>query len=80
MWVCVRRTLTACGWVDPGRVVNDGDLMLDGAEDGAFERQGGGLTVNIDLGGVDPSAIAAAVVEEATAEPGKARRTSRRAQ
>ena len=79
MWVCVRRTLTACGWVDPGRVVDDGDPMLDGAEDGAFQRQGG-LTVNFVVGGVDPSAVAAAVVEEATAEPGKVRRTSRRAQ
>ena len=68
MWVCVRRTLTACGWVDPGRTVDDGDPMLEGAEPGAFERVGG------------TPAPTAPVVEEATAEPGKVRRTSRRAE
>lgn len=68
MWVCVRRTLTACGWVDAGRVVDDGDPMLDGVPDGAF--------VRVAAEGSDYTAP----VEEATAEPGRVRRTSRRAQ
>lgn len=37
MWIAKRRVLTVCGWVDSGRVVDDGDPMLDGVED-AFER------------------------------------------
>jgi hypothetical protein len=66
MWVATRRVQTACGSVDVGRLVPDGDPMLDGAPDGAFVRV------------VDDTP--APVVEEATAEPGKVRRTSRRAQ
>lgn len=66
MWVATRRVQTACGSVDAGRLVPDGDPMLDGAPDGAFVRV------------VDDTP--APVVEEATAEPGKVRRTSRRAQ
>lgn len=61
MWVCVKRTETVCGTVDPGRTCEDGDPMLEGAEPGAFQRVDGG-----------------AVVEEATAEPGVVRRTSRK--
>lgn len=66
MWVATRRVQTACGVVDAGRLVPDGDPMLDGAPDGAFVR------VVDDTPGP--------VVEEATAEPGKVRRTSRRGQ
>lgn len=83
MWVATRRVQTACGSVDAGRLVPDGDPMLDGAPDGAFVRvvEKGDLTVNIKL---DPEHVKAAdlvaAIEEATAEPGKVRRTSRRAQ
>ncbi len=66
MWVATRRVQTACGSVDAGRLVPDGDPMLDGAPAGAFVRV------------VDDTPNP--VVEEATAEPGKVRRTSRRAQ
>lgn len=65
MWVATRRVDTACGTVAAGRLVADGDPMLDGAPEGAFVRV------------VDETAP---VVEEATAEPGKVRRTSRRGQ
>lgn len=68
MWVATRRVDTACGTVEPGRLVPDGDPMLDGAPEGAFVRV------------VEDSPAPVAVVEEATAEPGKVRRTSRRAQ
>lgn len=37
MWIAKRRVLTSCGWVDRGRIVDDGDPMLNGVED-AFER------------------------------------------
>ena len=69
MWVATRRVDTVCGTVAAGRLVADGDPMLDGAPEGAFVRvveEGGDYT--------------APVVEEATAEPGKVRRTSRRGQ
>lgn len=65
MWVATRRVDTVCGSVEPGRLVPDGDPMLDGAPEGAFVRADG---------------EAGPVVEEATAEPGKVRRTSRRGQ
>lgn len=65
MWVATRRVQTACGSVDAGRLVPDGDPMLDGAPEGAFVRV-------VEEGGDYP------VVEEATAEPGKVRRTARR--
>jgi hypothetical protein len=65
MWVATRRVDTACGTVAAGRLVADGDPMLDGAPEGAFVRVG---------------SDAGPVVEEATAEPGKVRRTSRRGQ
>lgn len=32
-WVAVRDGLTSCGWVAAGRIVADGDPMLDGAGD-----------------------------------------------
>lgn len=64
MWVATRRVQTACGSVDAGRLVPDGDPMLNGAPEGAFVR------VVEDSG---------PVVEEATAEPGKVRRTARKA-
>lgn len=38
MWVATRPVLTSSGWVAAGRLVPDGDPMLDGAEDGAFAR------------------------------------------
>ena len=62
MWVCVKPNLTKCGWVNPGRVVDDGDPMLENADPDCWER------LNVD----------AAPVEEATAEPGKVRRTTRK--
>lgn len=62
MWVCVKRTETKCGTVNPGRLCEDGDPMLEDAEPGAFQRVDGGNVV----------------VEEATAEPGVVRRTSRK--
>lgn len=62
MWVATRPVLTASGWVAAGRLVPDGDPMLDGVEDGAFVR-----VVDGDQ------------VEEATAEPGRMRRTRRTA-
>lgn len=69
MWVATRRVDTACGTVDAGRLVPDGDPILDGAPEGAF--------VRVVEDGPAPVVV---VVEEATAEPGKVRRTSRRAQ
>lgn len=69
MWVATRRVDTACGTVAAGRLVADGDPMLDGAPEGAFVRV-------VEEGGD----YVAPVVEEATAEPGKVRRTSRRGQ
>lgn len=38
MWVATKPVLTASGWVAAGRLVPDGDPMLEGAEDGAFVR------------------------------------------
>lgn len=62
MWVCVKRTQTVCGLVDVGRLVEDGDPMLEGAEEGAFQRV----------------AVEGTVIEEATANPGERRKTGRR--
>lgn len=64
MWIATRRTLTPVGWVEAGRMADDGDPMLEGAEPGVF--------VRVAAEGVP-------VVEEATAEPGRVRRTSRKA-
>jgi len=58
MWVAKRDVLTKCGWVSAGRLVEDGDPMLEGVED-AFEK--------VSRGGQQ-------AVEETTAEPGKARK------
>lgn len=58
MWVCVRPVLTRVGWVAPGRLVPDGDPILDGCEH-AFQR-------------VD-NPDAPLPVEEATANPGERR-------
>lgn len=69
MWVATRRVDTVCGTVAAGRLVADGDPMLNGAPEGAFVR----VVVKGDL-------PLEALVEEATAEPGKVRRTSRRGQ
>lgn len=63
MWVATRTGQTVCGMVSAGRLVADGDPMLDGAEPGLFAR------VHDD----------GQAVEEATAEPGKRRITRRRA-
>lgn len=38
MWVATRSGQTACGSVAAGRLVADGDPMLDGAEPGLFAR------------------------------------------
>lgn len=65
MWVATRTGQTSCGAVAAGRLVADGDPMLDGAEPGLFVRVHDG----------DPGPV----VEEATAEPGKVRRTRRAA-
>ena len=65
MWVCVKPNLTKCGWVSPGRVVDDADPMLEDAEPGCWER------IVVEGGDYAP-------VEEATAEPGKVRRTGRK--
>lgn len=63
MWVATRNGQTSCGSVAAGRLVADGDPMLDGAEPGLWAR------VHDDSD----------AVEEATAEPGKRRTTVRRA-
>lgn len=62
MWVCVKPTQTKCGSVSPGRVVGDGDPMLEDADPSAWER--------IVMDG--------SPIEEATAEPGRVRRTTRK--
>lgn len=64
MWVATRRGHTSCGTVAAGRLVPDGDPMLDGAEPGLFAR------VHDDVDTVE--------VEEATAVPGRMRRTRRK--
>lgn len=66
MWICRKPVLTSCGWVQPGRVVDEGDPMLEGTGD-AWER----LIV-------EGSPVELPVVEEATAEPGRVRRTVRK--
>lgn len=38
MWVATRTGQTACGSVAAGRLVADGDPMLNGAEPGLFAR------------------------------------------
>ena len=78
MWVATRRVDTPCGTVAAGRLVADGDPMLDGAPEGAFVRvveEGPAVVINVK-GDLPLEAL----VEEATAEPGKVRRTSRRGQ
>ena len=65
MWICRRPVLTSCGWVQPGRVVDDGDPMLDAADEGAWER------LVVEGGDYAP-------VEEATAEPGRLRKSTRK--
>lgn len=62
MWVATRSGHTSCGTVAAGRLVPDGDPMLEGAEPGLFVR------VHDD----------ADDVEEATAVPGRMRRTRRK--
>lgn len=57
MWIAKRDVLTKAGWVSAGRVVEDGDPMLEGVED-AFEK--------VVRGG-------AGKVETTAAEPGKVR-------
>lgn len=60
MWVATRNVETAAGTVTVGRLVPDGDPILDGAEPGAFVR-------------VDQPA--GAVVEDAAADrPRRSRR------
>jgi len=63
MWVATRTVQTACGTVSQGRLVADGDPMLEGVEPGAFVRV-------VEDGD--------AQVEEATAEPGRRRMIARR--
>lgn len=63
MWVATRIGQTSCGMVAAGRLVADGDPMLDGAEPGLFVRV-------IDDDGP--------IMEEATAAPERRRTTARR--
>jgi hypothetical protein len=63
MWVATQAVLTACGWVQPGRLVADGDPMLVGVPDGVFVRV-------VEDGDT---------IEAATAEPGRRRTTRRTA-
>lgn len=67
MWVAVRNGQTPCGAVERGRVVEDGDPMLEG-NDGLFEKVSDRKVKTQDD---------AAPVEEATAEPGQKRTTKR---
>lgn len=61
-WVCVRAVDTPVGSISAGRIVADGDPMLDGVDMTAFVRV------------VDPDS---APVEEATAVPGQKRARAR---
>ena len=61
MWVARVAVQTKCGWVPAGRIVADGDPMLDGCED-AFDR--------VDMAPLGD-------VEQATAAPGERRTTRR---
>lgn len=87
MWVATRTVETPCGTVAAGRLVADGDPMLIGVPEGAFVRvvDDGDVVVNINMPAkpeVMAQAVvdeAAAIVEEATAEPGKRRRSLRKA-
>jgi hypothetical protein len=65
-WVAVRNGQTPCGFVERGRVVEDGDPMLEG-NDGLFEKVSDRKVTTKDD----------APVEEATAEPGAKRTTKR---
>ena len=62
-WVCLWPVLSDVGWVQQGRVVDDGDPMLVGVDMAAFRR------VDDDPAGGD--------VEEATAVPGQKRARAR---
>lgn len=66
-WVAVRNGQTPCGAVERGRVVEDGDPMLEG-NDGLFEKVSDRKVKTQDDD---------APVEEATAEPGQKRSTRR---
>lgn len=87
MWVATRSGQTACGSVAAGRLVADGDPMLDGAEPGLFARvhDGDQVTVNVvvpampDVMAEAVVSEATAIVEEAAAEPGRRRLTRRKA-
>lgn len=65
MWIAKRNVLTAHGWVVRGRVVPDGDPLLEGCED-AFDRL------------VEDGSPVELPVEQATAAPGEKRETTRR--
>ena len=64
VWLCTKTTLSPYGWVQPGRTAEDGDPMLEQMNPECWER-------------VTADGSPVKVVEEATAEPGKTRRTSR---
>lgn len=70
MWMATKNVRTPAGWVPRGRTVEDGDPALVGAADGDWVRVSGD---DVDVVETTPFEI----VEEATAEPGKTRRTSR---
>lgn len=68
MWMATKNVRTAVGWFPRGRTVEDGDPALVGAADGDWVRVSASDMVE---------STPFEVVEEATAEPGKTRRTSR---
>ena len=66
MWMATKNVRTPVGWMPRGRLVGDGDPALEGAAEGDWVR----VRVVEDGSPVE-------FVEEATAEPGRVRRTSR---
>ena len=64
MWMATRNVHTPVGWMPRGRLVGDGDPALEGAAEGDWVR-------------VVEDGSPVEIVEEATAEPGRVRRTSR---
>lgn len=68
-WVAVRNGQSGVGFITRGRVVDDGDPALDGAEPGLFEK--------VDARKVKTQTDDTPPVEEATAAPGEKRNTRR---
>ena len=76
MWICIKETPTPCGMVARGRLVEDGDPMLDGMDPDCWGRVSAGADRVEEVAYGDSAPVE--VVEEATAEPGARRTTSRR--